>query len=305
MTNSVLGMDIGGTNMRFGLVDEQYGLSGFFIRSTRTVLNGEHSSERLEAAVREYCVEHLHGVLPRAVSIGFPSSIDATRRIIRSTPNVKGLDNLPVVDLLEEALGIPVFIHKDANFLLLFDMYDHRVDENAVILGCYAGTGFGNAISSGGRLLLGKNGVAAELGHIPVLGQTVMCGCGNAGCVEAFASGVYLEKLQAEHFPDTPIGELFVRHADDARLAQFVDYLSVPIATEANIFDPDYVIIGGGLVQMQGFPVQKLEQCIRAHARKPYPSENLVLLYSSPGQENGVIGAGIYAYKRLADSTYR
>lgn len=304
-TNLVLGMDIGGTNMRFGLVDEQYQLSSFTIQSTRLILDCEDSIEKLVKCVRGYCNTFLGGQLPTAISAGFPSTIDKAQRIVISTPNIKVLQNLAVADVMEQALGIPTFINRDVNFLFLYDMYYHQLNQEATILGFYVGTGLGNAISIGGKLLLGKNGVAAELGHIPVLGRSEPCGCGNSGCIEMFASGKYLEKLQEKRFSGTLISEMFVRHKEEPELIAFIDYLSLPIATEINIFDPDYVILGGGIVQMKEFPIALLEECIHQHTRKPYPNLNLELLYSSPKQENGVIGAGIYAYKRFESEDYK
>ena len=76
------------------------------------------------------------------------------------------------------------------------------------------------------------------------------------------------------------------------------------VATEVNLFDPDCVILGGGLLQMTGFPRAALERAVHEYARKPYPEQNLDIRYSRPNQRNGVIGAAIYAYKRMADPAY-
>ena len=77
-----------------------------------------------------------------------------------------------------------------------------------------------------------------------------------------------------------------------------VEAMAVPVATEINILDPDYVILGGGLLQMRDFPLHLLKENIHKHTRKPYPAENLRFLYSNANQENGVIGAGIYGWKK-------
>lgn len=301
----VLGMDIGGTNMRFGLLNEKMELRAFAIESTQEVFQCVNPIEKLTERVRAYCEKNLGGAMPKALCIGFPSTIDKERRVVTSTPNIKPLQNLRVADEMEEALGIPVYINRDVNFLLLYDMAFHKLPEEGTVIGLYAGTGLGNAVAIDGKLLLGKNGVAAELGHIPMWGQDGLCGCGNRGCLETIASGVYLEKLQRDFFPETPIHDLFQEKGDAPQLRQFIENLSLPIATEINIFDPDYIILGGGLLQMPSFPREQLLSCIRAHTRKPYPCETLEILYSQPRQENGVIGAGIYARKRLEDPAYR
>ncbi|MBC8586277.1 allose kinase [Youxingia wuxianensis] len=301
----ILGMDIGGTNMRFGLIDKDCRLSAFTIKKTRLILDCSDPVLTLAGCVKDYCREHLGSRLPDAVALGFPSAIDRSRRIVCSTPNIKGLgDNLPVADIMERELGVPTYINRDVNFLLFYDTYFHGLPSHATVLGFYVGTGFGNAVSVDGKLLLGKNGVAAELGHIPVLGKDTPCGCGNRGCVEYYASGLGLERIQAHSFPHTPVGRLFKEHGDALELLEYIDWLSIPIATEINIFDPDYIVLGGGVLQMEAFPQKLLEKRILEHTRKPYPAANLSVLYSSPHQENGVIGAGIYALRRLADPSY-
>jgi len=295
----VLGIDIGGTHMRFGLVDQQYRLSHFAIEDTQRVLSGDEPIGRLIERICAYCNTYLDGGKPDMVSIGFPSTIDRERRIVISTPNIKGMQNLAVVDEMEPALNIPVCINRDVNFLFLYDMQYHKLNKKGTVLGFYIGTGLGNAISIDGKLLLGKNGMAAELGHVPAFGNSMLCGCGNTGCMETLASGIYLEKLGRNYFPNTPIRDMFTDHRNQPEMIKYIDCLSLPIATEVNIFDPDYIIIGGGITQMPDFPTDTLEACIHRHTRKPYPDQNLEILYSPPQQENGVIGAAIYAHKQM------
>ncbi|WP_273377969.1 allose kinase [Symbiobacterium thermophilum] len=300
----VLGIDLGGTHLRLGLVDRNYQISQFEIRKTRELLQCGQPVEQLVEAVRAYIADRLGDRMPSAVSIGFPSTVDRTRRIVISTPNIPGFDQQPVADLMEQALGVPVFVNRDVNFLMLHDLLAHGLEGQAVVLGFYVGTGFGNAVSLDGRLLTGKHGMAAELGHVPLFRVRERCGCGNEGCAETMASGLRLERIQQERFPDVPLDELFVRHASDPVLRQFVEDLSLPIATEINIFDPDCIILGGGILHMAGFPRDKLEAAIYQHARKPYPGLDYRIIYAAPSQESGVIGAGIYAFKRLQDPSY-
>ena len=150
----------------------------------------------------------------------------------------------------------------------------------------------------GGDLLCGRNGVAGELGHIPQLYADVPCGCGNTGCIEPIGGGKALEELCAVRFQDTKIKEIYARHRNMPELKKQVEAMAVPVATEINILDPDYVIVGGGLLQMRDFPLHLLKENIHKHTRKPYPAENLRFLYSNANQENGVIGAGIYGWKK-------
>jgi allose kinase len=238
----------------------------------------------------------------RAISMGFPSTISSDRSTLLSTPNIEGLDNIPIVTVCEKVFHIPVFINRDVNMLLYHDINYFNIPRDEIILGFYIGTGLGNAIYINNEILLGKNGVAGELGHIPILGSKKKCSCGNEGCIEAIAAGRYLEELCQTKFEGTSIKDIYIKHGESEEIREQVEYLSIPIATEINIFDPHYIILGGGILQMEGFPMELLKEYIIKHSRKPYPAEGLTILYALTGQENGIIGAGIYGFRMLEES---
>lgn len=299
MGKYVLGMDIGGTNTRLGLMDSQCELHDFVIESSEELQNNGDTVDNLIQMIENYMRKHAKDREIIAICAGFPSTIDKDRKVVLSTPNIKGFDNIPIVDCLEKAFHIPVFIETDVNMLILYDLFKNQISDEGVACGFYFGTGLGNAITVNGELLTGKNGASAELGHIPVRGINGFCGCGNRSCVELIASGYKLRQICAEWFPEVYIGDVFTRCADKPEIRQFIDDLAAAVATEINILDPDYLILGGGLTKMNDFPFEYLEACIYKYARKPYPAEALEYIYSEPGQENGVIGAGILGLKKI------
>ena len=298
----VLGIDIGGTNLRLGLVDRSHKLFGFCRYGTQQVFEATyHPTERLAAYIRAYLAEQGAQGMPRVISIGFPATIDKSRTMVTQTPNIDCLpDNYAVARELQDILKIPVCIDRDVNNLLLFDMEDLGIPADCTVCGIYFGTGIGSAIMIDGKILLGKNGTAAELGHIPVVGNSRRCVCGNIGCVETLISGGALEHIQAERFPGTPINRLFRDHRDAGELQKFVAGMGQVAATEINLIDPDFLILGGGLLQMEDFPKEALEKAIFTYTRKPYPAENLQIRYTRSEQSNGVIGAAIGAEKRTS-----
>lgn len=295
----VAGFDVGGTHLRAGMVSPDRRMSHFALASSREILNDGGSGLRLVRHVTEY-IERT-GLAPRAIAIGFPSTVDRTRRIVLSTSNVPGLNDLPFADLLEEATGIPTFLNRDTNLHLLNDITVHGLEDEKVVIGCYPGTGFGSGLWIRGGLHVGRTGAEGELGHMPVKGEPRICGCGNQGCVETIASGMYLEHLLHRHHPGTPIGEAFTRHGDTAPMREFIDNLSLPIATAVNLLDPDAVVIGGGVVAMQHFPRELLAQRVRLHTRKPEPERSLRLIFTESKQDNAVIGAGLYGFRQLKE----
>ncbi len=304
--NCVLGIDIGGTNIRCGLIDNNYNIYFFQKENTHDVLSqGSDLALVLIRYIRNYCHTHLEDRLPLAVSIGFPSTINRQRTVVMQTPNIENVpNNFPLVELLERDLKIPVFVNRDVNFLMLFDLEDLNIADLNSVVGIYFGTGIGNAIYLNGKLLLGHNGVAAELGHLPIYGNKRVCSCGNTGCLETLISGGTLHELQRQFFPGTAIKNIFKEHKESPEIQEFISGLAQTVAIEVNIFDPDCVVVGGGLTHMEGFPKDEFVNIVRRYTRKPYPALNLEMRYSRASQKNGVIGAGIYAFKRIADPNY-
>jgi len=300
MTNKsyVVGIDIGGTNIRAGMIDTEYGLKNFVIKSSEQIGDEYRAVDRLVDFVTNYMNMNARKEEITAISIGFPATIYRERNRVLSAPNIQGFENVDIVNVFYNKLGIPTYIDRDVNMLMLFDMHNRSIPDEGVTAGFYLGTGLGNAIVIDGQLLRGKNGTAAELGHIPSRDTHGRCGCGNCSCVELFASGKYLQYLCDTYFEDVFIGDIFKKHAQHMMIQKFVNDLAIPVATEINILDPDHIILGGGLPQMEEFPKEALESAIRKYTRKPYPEQNLEFIYSVPNQENGVIGAGIYGIKQ-------
>jgi allose kinase len=291
MEKTIIGIDIGGTHFRIGAVSAEKSVTDF-----RKIPVGQvfHTEDPLADLIR-FLRDYLPGKDAQAISIGFPATLDAQRRTVLQAPNVPFMENLPVVAALTEALSIPVFIERDVTMSLRYDCLHHAIPAEGIVCGIYYGTGIGNAISINGIPLVGQNGTAGELGHIPVDGSDAPCGCGNTGCMEALAGGKALAQIQRLHYPHTPISEVFLCHSNDEELLRFVDRMAIAAATEINILNPHHILIGGGIPAMNGFPRQHLLDQIRFHARKPFPAEDLNILFTDDKEDKAVIGAAIHA----------
>lgn len=301
--NYIIGIDIGGTNVRIGMVKQDATLKNFKMEKSVNLLK-HHPIDNLSHFIQEYMIKNVTNeekIL--GVAIGFPSTIDKDKKVVLSTPNIQGLNQLNVVSKLQEDLGFYVYIDRDVNFLLQYDMYYHNFKKEGIILGFYIGTGFGNAIHINGSALVGHNGTAGELGHIPIFKDEKPCQCGNNGCIENYASGKRLQEIKDIYFPESNLSKIFTKHREHSIIQEYIEYLSIPIATEINIFDPDYILLGGGVLQMDNFPFTCLEANIYRHVRKPYPANNLKYYYSRNNQKNGVIGAGLYGFNRIKEET--
>lgn len=294
----VAGIDIGGTNFRLGLVDRQLRLHHFEKKSSAVLACEKNGVPSLAREIGAYLDAHCRRDEVEAVAIGFPSIVSKDRTTLYSTPNLKGFDNVDVVHPLEEALGLPVIIERDVNFLLQNDIQQLGLLPQSTILGFYVGTGLGNALYLNGRFYTGKNGVAGELGHIPLYGLERKCNCGNLGCSEIICSGMGLRAIANAHFPGADFPKLFAEHGDSPILRQYIADLAIPIATELTLLDPDTAVIAGGVVFMEGFPKEELLKQVAERTRKPYPAANLDIRFSQHTQQSGVIGAGIYVWNQ-------
>ena len=298
----IICLDIGGTNCRLGLVDREGGLWEPQLLSTGALARQDLVAA-LTGVLLDYVRQHRDTYTLRAVSMGFPATVDRARRKVLSAPNIPGLpEDLPICHILEEALELPVFLERDVDLLLAYDLRDLGLPKEGTVIGIYFGTGIGNSIYIGGRFLQGANGVAGELGHIPRLGQQTLCGCGNTCCIEPLGGGRRLSELCQTEFYGTDIRDIYLRHGASQSVRQQIEVMAAAVATEVNILDPDHVVLGGGILQMEGFPRGYLEERIRFHTRKPYPLNSLRLLYARPGQASGVIGAGLHGWAKLGSS---
>ncbi len=292
---TVLSADIGGTNFRLGAVKEDGSLLKFEKVPTGSVFSFGNVLSDLERMLRKFS----EGISFDAIAIGFPATLNRERTEVVQAPNIPFMENVPVCEHLQKAFGVPVLADRDVTFALCYDAEKYHLPSEGLICGIYFGTGIGNAMLWDGKALTGRNGSAGELGHIPVLGCRIPCGCGNIGCLETVAGGKAIARIQREQFPDTPIGEMFSLHGQDRALMDFVDGMAAAVATEVNIIDPDQILLGGGVLNMKDFPRALLDEKIREHTRKPLPWQELNLIYTEDEADKSVLGGAVYARRKL------
>lgn len=308
----VIGVDLGGTKLLAGAVDDGLQVHHRAHRSSR----GKDASEVLDIvadAVQE--TRDAYDGEISAVGIGIPSLIDRARGAAASTVHLP-LQDVPFRDLMSERIGLPVALDNDANAALVAE---HRFGaargaDHAVLL--TLGTGVGSAIVVDRKLLRGASGAAGEIGHMVIEQDGPRCSgaCPNRGCLETLASGTALAReaqLAAEKYPDSELGRAFaggreissalaveLAHDGDEAAREVVALigarLGVGIANVINIFNPEVIVVGGGVIAAGDLMLDSAREV--AMARALAPSKDMAEIVPARfGAESGMLGAAVLA----------
>lgn len=313
-----LGIDLGGTNIKVGLVTEE----GRVVRTVSAPTNLPRSAEEVCGDMVRLCREVLDaaGETAAAVGVGCPGTVDdESGRVVYS--NNLGWVDFPLRDYLAARLSLPVTIGNDANVAAYGEAVAGcaKGAQSAVIL--TLGTGVGGGVILNGHLLTGYTGAASELGHMVIVEDGVPCSCGRKGCLESYASATALIRMTREAMAEHPESLLHTaalledgvsgRTAFDAAelgdesakavVRRYEHGLSVGIANIINIFFPEVIGLSGGVAN-QGekllVPLRaEVEPMVFGHA---YAKRKTRLVACTLGYHAGVIGGAMLARQSLS-----
>ena len=308
---SVLGVDVGGTKIAVGAVRGAAARNRVEhptrLTSTTALLDG------LEATVREVISR---AGRPAAIGVGVPSQIEYSTGTVETSVNIP-LTGVPLRAELGRRFGVPVFVDNDANCAALAEAQLVGCDHLVMLT---LGTGVGGGVIVGGRIFRGAHGLGAELGHFTVNADGPHCpgNCPNSGCLEAYCSGQALERDATELGEDKPGSRLARALDDDGKVSgrelvtaaeegdpdallifdRFARMLGVGIAGYVNVFEPERLVIGGGLLRASHLFFQRAVQEAAARALPALWRRTEVSL-ARGGTDAGVIGAGVLAAQEI------
>jgi glucokinase len=313
-SGETIGVDLGGTKMLVGVLSGTQPLY-----EQREASTGQTEDELVELLVRE--VEEAREARPgvEAVGLGIPATIDHDRGLAVSAVNLP-LSNLPIRDLVSERVGLPVFVDNDANVAALAEYLYGAAQGMPYTVMLTVGTGIGGGLILGGEIYRGSTGAGAELGHVVIQADGPPCqgNCPNHGCVEALASGTALGRegrAAAESAPGSALGralaagkEVDGRLVTEAALAGdetaigvfelIGGRLGVACASFANVFQPNAIVVGGGVIAAGDLLLEPARREIRERALKPM--DETPILEATLGNDAGMIGAAALARTELA-----
>ena len=303
--NRLIGIDIGGTSIKFALMNDAGTIEKKWSIPTNITEKGKDIPKEICESIRK-TLEVAELAAVKGIGIGVPGPISPDGKTVVQAVNLDWKD-LPLKEIIETDLGIGVCLLNDANAAALGEMWKGAAQGNANLLFVTLGTGVGGGIVLNGEVLNGCHSSGGEIGHIPIRSdEQRLCGCGGRNCLETFASanGLALsmrKKLMEVNETWTEITPPMVfekaaqknGHAQ-AVLAEFTDILGQALAGIMNTIDVEEIVIGGGLSEAGDqllLPLtEKLEQYVFPQIKGHFSVKKAQL-----GNEAGIYGA-VYAY---------
>ena len=304
-----IGIDVGGTKVLGGVVDE----AGNVLTTARKDTprqGGVALTQTIAEVAKELLAQH------EVTSVGVSAAgfVSSDRKTMLATPNIADWNGVDLDNQLTQLIGLPVVIENDANAAAWGEAKFGAGKNQDHMMMLTVGTGIGGGIVVNGSLYRGAYGVAAEFGHLRVVPEGHLCGCGARGCFEQYASGNALLRHAREAINASPeiarnllsrgdgtvaglTGQAITdaaRDGDPVALAAFNttgQWLGAGIATLAVILDPAYVVIGGGVIDAGEILLkptrEALERTMPFAGKHPYPQ----LVEAQLGNQAGLVGA--------------
>ena len=320
--NQFIGVDLGGTNLRAAVVDTSSG-SYSQLTSIETLAREGHDAVMIRMAdliERVIAASGLNKDQIGGIGIGVPGVLDLDRGLTVFLPNLPGTwPNVPLRDTITDRVGLPTALLNDVRSMTLAE-WKFGAGRGVDTIACFAiGTGIGGGLVINGQLHLGIGGTGGELGHQTIDFNGPVCGCGNRGCLEAFASGPAITALGAKAVLQgltTRIGEMI--NYDLNRLTPHVIYdaavvgdaiakdifeqagfyIGIAVANVLASVGPRKIVIGGGVAQAGELLLDPIRRTARDRVRI-MPVEQVEIVAAELGPNAGLIGAATWAQHTL------
>ncbi|MGV3505624.1 ROK family glucokinase [Streptococcus agalactiae] len=322
MSKKLLGIDLGGTTIKFGILTLEGEVQEKWAIETNTLENGRHIvSDIVESLKHRLSLYGLTKDEFLGIGMGSPGAVDRTSKTVTGAFNLNWADTQEVGSVIEKEVGIPFFIDNDANVAALGERWVGAGANNPDVVFVTLGTGVGGGVIADGNLIHGVAGAGGEIGHMivdPENGFT--CTCGNKGCLETVASAtgvVRVARQLAEQYEgssaikaaidngDTVTSkDIFIAAEDGDKFANSVvervsRYLGLAAANISNILNPDSVVIGGGVSAAGEFLRSRVEKYFVTFAF-PQVKKSTKIKIAELGNDAGIIGAASLANQQAS-----
>lgn len=286
--NMIIGIDLGGTKIAAALASPD----GKIITDVNIPTEAQKGKIKVIANLKKAVDSLIKGqrVRIKAIGIGVPGPILYEKGLVIEPPNLPGWKRVNLKEILEKEFRVPVFVDNDANCAALAEAYFGSGKNVRHFIYITVSTGIGGGIIINGHLYRGVSGAAGEFGHMIIEPHGFTCGCGNVGCFEAMASGTAIKKRAGI---DAISVELAARQGDKKALQvieETAHYLAIGIANLVNIFNPQLVVLGGGVMKMRELLLNPVKKEFKKYVLA-LPGKDVKIVRAKLGTEAGVLGA--------------
>jgi glucokinase len=311
-----IGIDLGGTAIKAGIADTQ----GNIIDSVRTptgVASGTADSitENI-LRVTETLIAKNPAIKISAIGIGVPGIVNNDGSV-SIFANIRVFDRYPLAEKIQTRFGFPAFADNDANNAAQGEFLFGAARGSQNFIAITLGTGIGGAIYTCGAIYKGTTGCAGEFGHMIIVPDGRVCGCGQKGCWETYGSSHSMEMRARELLDSGAVSSLNNYPSDsisakdieteslkgDAVALQLFDetafYIGIGVANLINIFNPESVVIGGGLSHAGDFLFDRIRRAAKTHALSN-PFEAVSIIPAALGNKAGILGSAALAMIKSA-----
>ena len=296
-------VDIGGTHIRVALFNEDSNVP-LVHKRIRTHAGDQSPFDRMVGLIRSVYPTN-DEVL--SITVATPGPVNPYSGVLASAPNIRGWENLPLGPKLEAEFGIPAHIGNDANLAALGEWRFGAARGHKHVLYLTISTGIGAGVIVDDRLLLGLHGLAAELGHVTVMPDGPLCGCGHRGHLEAIAAGPAIARYTQEKLAQGAASSLrgveevsaktiteAARQGDALALealARSGEFIGIALADFLAIFNPSIVVFGGGVSMSGELLLGPVRESLRTHVLDEAYLKDLTITQAALGDESGLLGA--------------
>lgn len=315
MKRAVIGVDIGGTTIKLGVVDSKGRVLARDVFSTGAGRGRRKMLALLSERIFRLITEaRKQGMKVLGVGVGAPGPIDVERGFVYFFPNIPGWKNTPLKKILAKKLKLPVYVDNDANAMALGESRFGAGRGTKNIVALTLGTGIGGGIVLDGKLFHGPNYSAAEIGHLIINEDGPRCACGSRGCVETYVGNGYfvreirkrlrsgqkslLTRWIKEGRPLTPLLAAQAAKAGDAFSRKIWKetggHLGTALASLVNVLNPEKIILGGGIAQNGRLLLDPVWATLKKKAF-PIASRSVKVMPAALGVDAGLIGAAALA----------
>lgn len=300
MKSYVVGVDVGGTNIKLGIVQ-----AAGKVTARTSFATKPFASSRIKLihglAAQIGSILSSKGISKKQVAgvgIGLPGPIDHERGVVRFLPNIPGWDNVPLKSILQKKLGLPVFIDNDVKIITLAE-WKFGAGRGVSDLVCLTlGTGVGSGLILENRLYRGCANAAGELGHLPLNETGPACNCGGYGCLETYIGNrALLQRAQQVLKRPVTLEEMsaLARAGNSAALRfwhEAATHLGNGLVAVVNLLNPRLIVIGGGVANNHRFLFPTAKEVITRRAMKTQ-AQSVKIVRAALGDDAGIIGGHV------------